>query len=251
VGEDFSTGRGDPGEARLPLPVGMRGAVVKPARHVIYLHGFASSPASSKAQWFGRTFAEHGIAMSCPDLNLPEFETLTVTRMIGQAEAAIAAAAAGPVAFIGSSLGAFVALLAADRDRSGLVDRLVLLAPALDFGGNRLRDLGGHGIDEWRETGRLPVHHYAYGVTRDVGFALYEDASAYDAHALRVAVPALVFQGRHDASVDPAMVERWAASQPEVTLRLLDDNHQLTASLETMWVEIKTFLGLEPGAMRA
>ncbi len=228
----------------MPVPHGMSDAPLTPVRHVIYLHGFASSPASTKARWFARALARHGIEMPCPDLNQPVFETLTVTRMIDQAHAAIASAPATPVALIGSSLGAFVALLAAASDRSGAVDRLVLLAPALDFGGNRLRDLGGHGIAEWRARGRLTVFHHGDGVPREVGFALYEDAAAHDALAMSVPVPGLVFQGRRDESVNPAMVERWAAGQARIDLRLLDDDHQLTASMDTIWPEVERFLGL-------
>ena len=216
-----------------------------PVAHVIYLHGFASSPASIKARWFGRALAAHGVEMACPDLNYPAFETLTVTRMIDHVQAAMASAQAAPVALIGSSLGAFVALLAVGADRRGPVDRLVLLAPALDFGGNRLRDLGGHGIAEWRARGRLTVFHYGDNVPREVGFGLYEDAAAHDALAVSVPVPALVFQGRHDQSVNPGMVERWAAGQPQVDLRLLDDDHQLTASMDVIWPEVERFLGLK------
>lgn len=214
-----------------------------PVRHVVYFHGFASSPGSSKAQRFAAELARHGVGFSCPDLNEPAFETLTVTRMLDQARAAIAQSS-GPVALFGSSLGAFVALHAADQDLTGKVDRLVLMAPALDFGGNRLRQLGEHGIDEWRASGRLSVFHYAFNEPRDVHFGLYEDAARFDAFAVTLTKPTLVFQGRHDASVDPAMVERWAATQPSVDLRLLDDDHQLTASIETLWGESEEFLGL-------
>ena len=87
-----------------------------PIGHVIYLHGFASSPASTKARWFARTLAAHGIEMACPDLNHPAFESLTVTRMIEQAHAAVESAPGVPVALIGSSLGAFVAHLARRPD---------------------------------------------------------------------------------------------------------------------------------------
>jgi pimeloyl-ACP methyl ester carboxylesterase len=214
-----------------------------PVKHVVYLHGFASSPGSSKARRFATELAGHGIGFSCPDLNEPAFETLTVTRMLDQARDAIAQTS-GSVALFGSSLGAFVALHAADQDRTGRVDRLVLMAPALDFGGNRLRQLGEHGIEEWRARGRLSVFHYAFNEPRDVHFALYEDAARYDAFAVTLTKPALVFQGRHDASVDPVMVERWAATQPAVQLRFLDDDHQLTASIETLWGESAHFLGL-------
>src|SRR5580765_2944902 len=203
---------------------------------VIYLHGFASSPGSSKAGRFARELAARQVAFACPNFNEPAFETLTITRMLEQTREEIERAS-GPVALVGSSLGAFVALHAADRDTTGKVVRLILMAPALDFGGNRLRQLGEHGIAEWRERGYIRMFHYAYGEPRDIGFALYEDAARYDALALTVAKPTLVFQGRHDASVNPDMVEQWAKGQPNVTLRMLDDDHQLTASIEIVWAE--------------
>jgi len=221
--------------------------MAQPVAHVIYLHGFASSPASSKARRFAAELANRGIGCACPDFNDPEFETLTVTRMLDQTAAAIAAAPGAPVALVGSSLGAFVAVHAAVRDARGAhprVDRLVLLAPALDFGGNRLRQLGEHGIDEWRRAGKLRVFHYAHHTERDVGYALYEDAARYDAFSVNLDVPALVFQGTRDASVDPSMVERWSGSRTNVDLRALDDEHQLTASIDRIWDESATFFGL-------
>ena len=214
-----------------------------PVGQVIYLHGFASSPASSKATRFQRELAARKIPFACPDFNQPAFETLTITRMLEQMEAAIEQATA-PVALVGSSLGAFVAVHAAARDPKGKVDRLVLLAPALDFGGNRLRQLGEYGIDEWRRTGRLRVFHYATGTYSDVDFALYEDAAGYDAFKVQLRQPSLIFQGRHDASVDPLMVERWAAEREHVDLRLVDDDHQLTASVDLIWRESARFFGV-------
>jgi pimeloyl-ACP methyl ester carboxylesterase len=208
---------------------------------VIYLHGFASSPASSKAARFGRELAAHDVPFVCPDLNEPDFSTLTITRMLDRVREEVAHAVA-PVALIGSSLGAFVAVHAAALDSTGAIDRLILMAPALDFGGNRLRQLGDVGIDEWRRTGSLRVQHYAFGAPRDVGFALYEDASRYDALTVPLSQPILVFQGRRDASVDPHMVEHWAAARPNVTLRKLDDDHQLTASIDFIWRESARFL---------
>jgi predicted esterase YcpF (UPF0227 family) len=61
------------------------------SRHVVYLHGFASSPESGKARRFADACASRGIGFTCPDLNAPSFETLTVTRMLDQTRAAIAA----------------------------------------------------------------------------------------------------------------------------------------------------------------
>jgi pimeloyl-ACP methyl ester carboxylesterase len=227
---------------------------MSPVRYVIYLHGFASSPASSKAQRFARELGARGVGFVCPDLNQPAFETLTVTRMLGQVREVLAQVPTGPVAVVGSSLGGFVAVHAAAAESAAdsggrasakpKIDRLVLLAPAFEFGTDRIRPLGEHGMDEWRRSGRLRVFHYAANEYRDVHFALHQDAATYDAFSLSLALPTLVFQGRHDDAVDPASVERWASGRPYVDLRLVDDGHQLTASMDLMWQESEKFLGL-------
>ena len=85
---------------------------------VVYLHGFASSARSTKATFFAEKLASKGIEMLVPDLNQPDFSTLTVTRMLKQAGDAIDAAG-DPVALIGSSLGGFVAVQAASSMRPG------------------------------------------------------------------------------------------------------------------------------------
>ena len=41
--------------------------------HVVYLHGFASSPASSKAMFLKNRLLAHGVTFNCPDLNQPDF----------------------------------------------------------------------------------------------------------------------------------------------------------------------------------
>jgi pimeloyl-ACP methyl ester carboxylesterase len=233
----------------MPLPSrlheqDMSRPAVTPVRHVVYLHGFASSPESSKAQRFRRELEARGVGFSCPDFNEPEFETLTTTRMLGQVRDALRQVKEGPIALVGSSLGAFVSVHAAARDTTGSIDRLILLAPALDFGGNRLRQLGPHGLDEWRRSGLLQVFHHGEGVEKQVGFARYEDAAGYDAITLPTTLPTLVFQGDQDTSVDPVMVQEWARGRPLVDLRMLPDGHQLTESMDLIWNESAPFLGL-------
>jgi hypothetical protein len=41
------------------------------------------------------------------------------------------------------------------------------------------------------------------------------------------------------------MVERWAATRPNVELHMLDDDHQLLKSLETIWTKMERFLQIE------
>src|SRR5260221_13340912 len=207
---------------------------------VVYLHGFASSARSTKATFFAEKLAARGIEMSVPDLNQPDFSTLTVTRMLKQAGDAIDAVRE-PVALIGSSLGGVVAVQAA-VEHAARVQRIVLLASALDFDGNRLSELGDRGLDEWKSSYRLDVLHYAYGRVMPVQDELYADARRYNAFDAPLTQPVLVFQGRRDSSGDPDTVARWAAARPNVELHLLDDDHQLVGSLGEIWKEMERFL---------
>ncbi len=212
---------------------------------VFYLHGFASSALSSKAAFFRARFAEHGIAVATPDLNLPDFSTLTISRMLRQVSDAIDESGGEPAVLIGSSLGGFVAVQTT-IDRPDRVSRLVLLAPALDFRAERVGDLGDRSVEAWRETNRLDVFHYAYGRVMPVHYELFADAQRYQPHAARVPLPVQIFQGRRDTAVEPATVERWAAQQPDAELHLLDDDHQMHASLDGIWREVARFLSLTP-----
>ena len=225
------------------MPPRLRGEALS-RLHVFYLHGFASSANSTKAAFFESKLRALGLALHTPDFNDPDFSTLTITRMVEQVVAAIdALPGGGPVALIGSSLGAFVAVQTAVK-RPDRVSHMILLAPALDFGGSRMRDFGDRGLDEWKRTGQLNVFHYGYGRMLSVGYELYSDACGYDCVNTALSMPIQIFQGTRDTAVDPAGVERWARLRQNVELHLLDDDHQLGASLDRIWTESKRFLAV-------
>ncbi len=144
---------------------------------------------------------------------------------------------------IGSSLGGFVAVQAALR-WPGRIAKLVLLAPAVDLGAERMTELGDRGLAAWKASGETMVFHYGYGRMLSLGYGLYEDARQYDAMNAPLELPTIVFQGRRDASVSPQVVEQWASARPMVELHLLDDDHQLIASLDQIWKTMQVFLGL-------
>lgn len=222
-------------------------------RALVYLHGFASSPRSSKARYFAARAAAAGLPFECPDLNAPDFTTLTVTRMIDHVSQALDRAGDGPVALVGSSLGAFVALHAAAhevaaRGARARVGRLVFLAPALDLVRSLEEDFGPAKMAAWERTGRLPVFHYGDDAMRELAWGFMPDARRYDTAAVRLPLSILVYQGTRDGVVRAEGVERWAASQPDVTLRLVEDGHQLLDYLDVMWADVERFLGVPRGA---
>jgi pimeloyl-ACP methyl ester carboxylesterase len=147
-----------------------------------------------------------------------------------------------PVTLVGSSLGGALAILGAARlaDR---VERLILLAPAVMFAKPGHHLLPPDRLDEWRRRGALPFFHYAHDEERLLDYAFYEDTLRYDPSETSFSQPALVFQGLRDASVDYRTVERFARTRPNVTLSLLDDDHQLIASLPRIWTDVEAFMG--------
>ncbi|TMP95577.1 MAG: alpha/beta fold hydrolase [Verrucomicrobia bacterium] len=229
--------------------------------HIFYLHGFASSPMSTKAQFLAERLAVRGLTLQCPDFNQPDFSTLTVSRMLQQIEKRIEMMVPGNVVLIGSSMGGFVAVEAAARAVNQArhpITQLILLAPAVELEWERLtevgpgepatpkRDSAKAGIERWRRRGSIEVFHYAYDEPRRLAFSFYEDAISYAPARRRLETPMVIVQGRRDESVDPAGVERFAKAQPLATLHMVDDDHQLKNSLEAIWVEIARLLPMVP-----
>jgi predicted esterase YcpF (UPF0227 family) len=107
-------------------------AEAAPPRALLYLHGFRSSPASTKArQTIAAVAARHpGTTCWCPQL--PPSPAAALARV----EAGLAAWPAGRFAIVGSSLGGFYAMVLAARHGCPAV----LLNPAVD----PARDLAAH-----------------------------------------------------------------------------------------------------------
>ena len=144
----------------------------------VYLHGFASGPASRKASFFQERLDRHGIALEIPDLAEGDFRHLTVTaqlRVIERLEQEHA------LALIGSSMGGYLAALYAAAHPTQ-VERMVLLAPAFNFYKRWAETLGPENFARWREQGEIPVFHYAGSARKAIGYQLMDDARAYPAY---------------------------------------------------------------------
>lgn len=100
--------------------------------HLLYLHGFRSSPRSAKAQTMARWLAEHrpDVQFWCPQL------PPSPRQAMDEVMAGIAAWPVAGMAVVGSSLGGFYATVVAERTGC----RAVVLNPAVD----PARDLARH-----------------------------------------------------------------------------------------------------------
>jgi pimeloyl-ACP methyl ester carboxylesterase len=202
----------------------------------LYLHGFASGPSSGKAQYFSARFAERGIDLEIPNLVEGDFENLTIS---GQLAVIERIARGEPVVLMGSSMGGYLAALYASNHPE--VRKLILMAPAFYFPQRWPEELGPEKARQWRESGRLEVYHYAENRRAYVGWGLIEDGLKYDP-VPHFTQPALIFHGTDDNVVPPAYSEEYASHHPDVSLRLLKSDHQLTDVTQVMWEETAAFL---------
>ena len=204
---------------------------------LIYLHGFASGPQSSKGQFFRQRFAEMGRPVELPDLTQGDFEHTTLTQQLAFLDTLVGN---GPAILLGSSLGGYLAALFAANHRQR-VPGVVLLAPAFGFARRWAESLGEQTMREWRERGWRSVYHYGEKQERRIGYGLLGDGLQYEEFP-EVRQPALVLHGRRDQSVDHRLSVRFAEGHPNVELILYDSDHQLLDVLEPMWERVGDFV---------
>jgi pimeloyl-ACP methyl ester carboxylesterase len=203
---------------------------------ILYLHGFASGPTSSKARFFHDRLAAAGADAEVLDLAEGDFEHLTIT---GQLAVIERAAYGEPVSLIGSSLGGYLAALYAARHPD--VRRVVLLAPAFGFARRWAERLGPRGMDEWRRAGTIEVFHYAENRQRRLDYSLMEDGARYEDYP-DFRQPALIFHGANDDVVPALYSQEFAAAHTNTRLEVLDSGHELLNVLDYMAPRVTQFL---------
>ena len=230
------------GERRLAV-------AARPAREgetrpgVVWLGGFKSDLTSGKAVALDAWAGERGRAMlrfdySGHGASEGRFEDGTIGLWLDDALAVLRARSAGPQILVGSSMGAWIALLAAralaGAGEAGRIAGLVLIAPAVDFTEALMWARFGPEVRrEIEETGRWmrpsPYGPEPYPITR----ALIEDGRRHLllGATVRAHGPVHILQGMRDADVpwEHAMllVEHLAADPVSITL-VKDGDHRLS-----------------------
>jgi len=217
--------------------------------NILYLHGFASGPLSQKGRYFHHQFSMMGGDVFQPDLSEGDFREMTVSSQLKVIDREVRRIE--PVLIIGSSLGGFLAAIYA-ATRPELVTRLVLLAPAFGIARRLAEQVGEDGLAQWKQEGSRPFYHYGERRMAPINYGFYEDALWYDDNPL-VSQPTLIFHGRRDDLVDPAVSVQFSWGKPNVQLELVDSDHQLIDVLPELWQRLVSFYyEIEPpGGARA
>ncbi|MBL1199343.1 MAG: alpha/beta fold hydrolase [Nostoc sp. GBBB01] len=207
----------------------------------IYLHGFASSPKSAKARYFGDRFSKIHTELKIPDLNAGDFSHLTISRQIAQVAAELPQAST-PVTIIGSSLGGFTATHLAQQYLQ--IQRLVLLAPAFGFLSHWLPKLTNEEIQRWQQEKYLMVYHYEEGRLLPLNYNFVTDTAKYQEEILQRPISTLILHGKNDEVIPIEASRDFERSRPWVELVELDSDHALGNVMEEMWQAIRLFCQL-------
>ena len=207
----------------------------------LYLHGFASSPRSTKARYMQQEFKQLGLTLHTPDLNLTDFSTVTLSKLLDYLNRAYLESNQ-PLVVIGSSLGGFLAVQLAAQ--SPLVQKLVLFAPAFGFSHRIAKTLGEESIAKWQQDGSREFYHYGLKRNVNLHFQFFVDAQNYSEDKLTRSLPILIFHGIQDEVVPASLSEEFMKRRSQVTLKLLNDDHALGNDLDNIWQDTKQFLAI-------
>ena len=171
-------------------------------KKILYLHGFASSPAGRKVTALRSLLEGRGIEVVAPDLNVPSFLDLDFEAMVRIALAE--SERHRPAVVVGSSLGALVAV---ETSRRGVRAPLLLIAPAIGF--------GQRWVEKLPAGDPLSFFHHSEGRELPIRRRFFEGLATAE-NDDPPAVPVAVVMGTRDESVPIAHVReiwrRWDAS---------------------------------------
>jgi pimeloyl-ACP methyl ester carboxylesterase len=208
---------------------------------ILYCHGLASGPLSSKGRavrdHLAKTQAKHALAVDLLDLRVPSPTDLRLSRMID----VVRDACGERTLAIGSSLGGLTVARAAERDAR--IVGAVLLAPAFRLVERWRARLGEQDWARWQRDGTFAYDdHTTPGGKLDVEFSFMVDAERTDVGWPEPKVPTTIVHGRRDETVDPELSRTFAKTRPNVRLVEVEDDHQLLRSLDVIHAEIDAML---------
>lgn len=193
-----------------------------------YLHGFASGVRATKGLAAKAAAQRDNIELAMLDLNRPDFAHLTVSEALKVVDE-FAAIDDEPLAFIGSSLGGYIATLWASQNPER-VARLLLLCPGFGLATRWPSLMGQEAFERWERRGHF-LFEDVQGQPTPVHWRFIEDIRTFDPEPAPVC-PTRIIHGRQDDIVPFESSQRYVQQHALAKLVAVDDDHRLTQSLE-------------------
>lgn len=209
----------------------------------LFLHGFASHAGGNKSLALARHAAERGYAWLRMDLSGHgesdgAFHDFRLSTQLADVEAILAALPGRAVLLVGSSMGGWLAVLAALR-HPRQIRGLVLIAPAFNFIQTHFGTLPPAELAQWQRAGWRDFEDRHEGTGYRLHHEVLADAEPFDVLAAPVALacPVILIHGEHDESVPLAMSEAFErhVQAPYKELHVVaGGDHRLNAGIPVM-----------------
>ncbi|MGR3913522.1 MAG: alpha/beta hydrolase [Gammaproteobacteria bacterium] len=227
----------------------------------IHVHGFRSSSAHRKARFFldhalMRGYGWVNFDLPCHGRSEGRFRDFRVSNALDALLEVIGQFRGVPVVLLGSSMGAWLAMLAAQvmlkkaarsraKSRAATLAGALLISPAFDFFMHYFQSQPGEVMRQWRRDGvRTFTDHYD-GSPYQLDFAALEDGVRHSVmeRALSCDFPVRIFHGARDEVVPLALSRQFQALSPDadINVRVIKNgDHTLNAHLDLIAAEVDT-----------
>jgi pimeloyl-ACP methyl ester carboxylesterase len=204
----------------------------------VFVHGFRSDANGTKSLAFADHARRRGYSWLRADLrghgrSDGSFRDFRLSALLDDVLALLDRFPGRPAVLVGSSMGGWLAALAAERRPQ--VRALLLLAPAFNFVQDQLGRLPDAELAAWRREGRRRFADDA-GPGYELEYGVLEDAQPFDClhRAVPLACPVRIVHGARDdvvpVSVSRAFARACRAPEFELT-EIPDGDHRLHAAL--------------------
>ncbi len=218
----------------------------------LYLHGFASSPKSTKALYFQQRYQEIHTSLTVMDFNQPDFTNLSLSRQITQVTNIISKGRQQLIPhnlgdnlphyiLIGSSFGGLTASWVATQNPDK-IKALILLAPAFNFATHLRNIVTEDTFLQWEKEGYFSVYHYGDNQHKSLHYNFWTDLLSYDESLINHSIPTLIFHGINDETIPIQSTRDYVKNNPNAILKQLDSDHSLNNCLDDIWQDLKLFL---------
>ena len=240
----------------LPDGTRCRGAYYpgKPGVVGLHVHGFRSSVTHQKARFFvdHAVKNEYGWAnydLPCHGMSEGNFRSFRVSVALASLLEVLNELSAAPVVLLGSSIGAWLSMLAAkklfstSRQRKITIAGAVLIAPAFDFVQQYLANQPKEAMMLWRKTGIRQFKDIYDNSSYELEYAVVNDGLSHNLlhRSVHWNFPVRIFHGDQDEVVPLASSQRFCklAGDSDVTLHTIrGGDHSLSDHLPRIAKEL-------------
>lgn len=208
---------------------------------LVYLHGFASSPDSSKSKFLESKLSDTGVKFYSPRCNTPDFGHQLVSRNIKMLDNLISGLTDTEIILAGSSLGGLTASIWAQLNPLRCTG-LFLICPAFDLTHYFSILIGEKYMKVWQANGFLPLPD-DQGKDIPVHWEFISDLNNLPQRPA-ISLPCTIIHGTSDSTIPIDSSRRCAIEFPHIKLIETGDEHSMSSSYDIIWNELHNFLAL-------